>query len=81
MDKELILPMVINQSRRRIAQKAVTYYEFTESELIEYTSDIVKKCAGIADQNRAEYELVANAISNLVLSDTGTLIRSHFGIE
>jgi hypothetical protein len=81
MNKDLIIPMVINQSRRKIAQKECIYYEFSESDLVQYTSDIVKKCASIADMNRAEYELVADAISNLVLSDTGTLIRSHFGIE
>lgn len=81
MDKDLILPMVINQSRRKIARQAGQYYEFTEAELMEFTATIVKQCATIADMNRQEYELVAEALSNLVLPDTGDLIRHHFGIE
>jgi len=81
MDKQLILSMVINQSRRKLPQKATQYYEFTEAELMEFVSDIVKRCATIADMNRKEYELVAYAVSNLVLPHTGDLIRHHFGID
>ena len=43
MDKNLILPRVIGQSRRRIAQSAGNYYEFTEQELLIYTENIIKE--------------------------------------
>lgn len=80
MDKDLILPMVINQSRRKIARQAGQYYEFSESELLRFVEEIVEQCASIADSNRDRYVFFAEALGGLVLPDTGDLIRHHFGI-
>ena len=81
MDKDLILPMVINHSRRKIAQQAGQYYEFTEDELVQFVGEIVKHCASIADTNRDQYVLFAEALGGLVLPSTGDLIRHHFGVQ
>lgn len=81
MDSSLILPKVIGQSRRRIAQKAGNYYEFTEQELLAYTESIVKECAALADYNHAGYKKFAEALSNVMLTNTGDIIRNHFGVE
>lgn len=81
MDKDLILPKVINNWRRVVPVQGHQYYEFTEEELLQFVEEIVKDCAAIADANRKEYQLVAEAISNLVLPHTGDLIRHHFGID
>ena len=81
MDSSLILPKVIGQSRRRIAQKAGNYYEFTEQELLAYTESIVKECAALADHNHAVYKKFAEALSNVMLTNTGDIIRNHFGVE
>ena len=80
MDKDLILPMVINQSRRKVARQAGQYYEFTEHELVQGVGEIVKQCASIADHNREGYVIFAEALGGIVLPDTGDLIRHHFGI-
>lgn len=81
MDTSTVLPKAVSQSRRRLAQQAETYYEFTEQELLEFAANIVKECAHIADYNDEHYRLVAKALSNLVLPLTGDLIRHHFGLE
>lgn len=81
MDKDLILPMVINHSRRKIAQQAGQYYEFTEDQLVQFVGEIVKRCASIADDNRKDYLVFAEALGGLVLPDTGDLIRRHFGVQ
>jgi len=80
IDDTLILPRVIGNSRRRIAQKAGNYYEFTEQQLLAYTESIVKECAAIADNNHATYKKFAEALSNVMLTNTGDLIRNHYGV-
>lgn len=81
IDADQILYRVTGQSRRRLAQEAGTYYEFTEKELTDFAVSIIKECASIADANDEHYRLVAQALSNLVLPLTGDLIRHHFGLE
>lgn len=81
MDKSLILPRVIGQSRIRIAQKAGNYYEFTQEQLLAYTENIVKECAAIADSNHETYKKMADALSNVMVTNTGDLIRNHYGVE
>ena len=81
MDKNLILPRVIGQSRIRIAQSAGNYYEFTEQELLIYTENIIKECIAIADYNHQSYKEVGEALCNVMLKNTGDVIREHFDIK
>ena len=81
MDKELIVSRAVLNSRVKPATKREEYYQFTESELLAYTEDIVRVCANIADANHEKYVQYGEALAGIILPNTADLIKNYWGVQ
>jgi len=80
MDTDLILSRAILNSRIKPATRREEFYQFTESELIRFTEDIIKECIYIADKNHENYKKYGEALAGIMLPNTADLIRNHWNI-
>lgn len=80
MDHERLLARVVLNSRVKPAQVRSEFYQFTESELVNFAETIIRECAAIADANHASYEQYGEALARVALTNSGDLIRDHWSI-